>query len=385
MKETIKRFNYIRIIFNILYLVLTFLVLRYYGKIFGENLLELELKEFLILYISFLVLFITYMLIYFISIMGHELFHLLFGLKAKMKFVSFSVLNIKITKENDKLKIKYSHQIQGAKGYCSMVVDDSVVYNKKDITKFFMGGIIFNILLSIISVIIIIITENLYIDIIFVLSLIWNIYIAAYNAVPGATKGGVSSDMLHLLYYYKDSNYLKTISNVQLIQHQLDNGVELKDIDSKLFEMPKQFDSKGDILNALLFIDYTLSKEDYKTSIGLIKKVMKEAKYLLIEQEITILKLELIGAIMHDSCDINEMKDLWDDNVKKFLQVMWKFEPIFIAYNYMYCSLIEENNEMKEYWLNQLEAAKKKKFKKEDIENAEDLIKDINSKIKKSN
>ncbi len=383
MKETIKKFNYIRIFLNIAYFILIFLVFYHIGTMFGENLFELEPKEFLIAYVSiFSFIIISFTLTYFISIIGHELFHLLFGLKAKMKFISFSVLNLKIEKENNKLKIKHSPQFQGAKGYCSMVTEDSINYTKKDITLFLMGGIIFNLLLSIISIIVIMISKNEYIDIIFVLFLIMNIYLASYNAVPGATKGGISSDMLHLLYYYKDSTYLKNLKNIQTIQSQLDSGKKLKDIDSNLFTMPKSFDSKSDILNASMYIDYTLSKEDYKTSIKLIKRVMKEAQDILIEQEITILKLELIGAIMYDTCNKDEMKELWDDNVKIFLQAMWKYNPSFIAYNYMYCSLIEENNEMKKYWLNQLEQ-NKKKFKKEDIEDAENLIKDIDSKTKK--
>lgn len=382
MNKKLKKFKYIAFLVNTIFVIL-------YG-IFGafvvpeklpNQLYELDFTYFIIGLAIILILYgVLYCIIYFLSIIWHEFGHFIFGLRANLTFVSFNVLSYTICVENNKLKIKKEAKIPGVQGYCNMNIETNKKYNKKSIILYYMGGIIFNFLSAIISIILIFFTSNVYLKLIYILNIGINIYLAIYNAIPAITKSGTNTDALQIIYYLDDEEYINTISKLQRLQGLLAKGCDLKNIDNSLFNNPQTFKTNSDVLNAMIYVDYLSSKEQYHEASEYAKKILEEAKELLSKQNIITLKLQLMNCIFYGNGDFNQIKEIWDEDIKKYLDLMGKVFPIYIGFNYMYATLIEKNELNSKKYLNQFQQLNKKNYDKYQIEETEKLINDINNK-----
>ena len=209
-----KKFKYLKNFIDITY----FIAMLTICLLVTDKWFELETIEFLLRYLSLIL--IVYVLYYF-SIIWHEVGHLLFGIKAKLRFISFNVLGFTITKENGNLKINKHSKIPGIEGYCNMFAEENEEYNKNKINLYFMGGIIFNFIDFIISIIFLGFINNEYLKLICIFNIITNIYLALCNSIPCVNKIGVNTDMLHIIYNSKDSNYIKVIAKIFKINQLL--------------------------------------------------------------------------------------------------------------------------------------------------------------------
>ena len=113
------------------------------GKIAGDSLSKVDTPNIILLLIAGVVVFILQVII-------HEAGHLVFGLLSGYKFISFRVFDFKIIKdENGKLKIRYE-RLAGTGGQCLMRAPE-YVEGKFKYKLYLLGGVIFNIVFSIVS------------------------------------------------------------------------------------------------------------------------------------------------------------------------------------------------------------------------------------------
>ena len=341
INNKLNKYKKLKIYLNIIYTTLL-TIFGFYTliNIFGIEIFELPLNEYITIVAAFCFIYIIiYSLLFFINIIFHEVGHLIFGLFAKLKFVSFNILGFTISK----------HFI-------------SIVAN----------------------LIMFIFINNIYLDFIFIFNIFMNLYLLIYNILPCIHNSGAFSDGLHIIYYLEDNNYIKLISKVNKLQRMLLNETELKNIDSSFFTKPKTFNSLVDILNGKIYIDYIMSKCKYKEAINFCKKMLKDENELLTNQDIITIKLQLILATFYLNKNIYEIKDIWNDDIKKHVDLMSKVVPVYIGINYLYFSLIEKNNEISNKYLNQFKKLNRKKYEKYQIDELEQLIFDVNKYNKKN-
>ena len=113
------------------------------GKIAGDSLSKVDTPNIILLLIAGVISFILQVII-------HEAGHLVFGLLSVYKFISFRVFDFKIIKdENGKLKIRYE-RLAGTGGQCLMRAPE-YVEGKFKYKLYLLGGVIFNIVFSIVS------------------------------------------------------------------------------------------------------------------------------------------------------------------------------------------------------------------------------------------
>ena len=105
-----KIYDFLKLIINVLYLASMMMI----GAYVANKWIELEFMDFCI---RILMVMVGIYLVNFISIIWHEFGHFVFGIKAKLKFVSFSIYNFIIKKEDNKLKISKTPTISGVEGY----------------------------------------------------------------------------------------------------------------------------------------------------------------------------------------------------------------------------------------------------------------------------
>ena len=112
------------------------------GKIAGDSLSSGDAPNIIFLFLAGVIAFILQVII-------HEAGHLVFGLLSGYKFVSFRVFDFKIIKdENGKLTFRYE-KIAGTGGQCLMRAPE-YVEGKFKYKLYLLGGVIFNVLFSIV-------------------------------------------------------------------------------------------------------------------------------------------------------------------------------------------------------------------------------------------
>ncbi len=112
------------------------------GKIAGDSLSSVDKPNIILLLIAGVISFI-------LQVIVHEAGHLVFGLLSGYKFVSFRVFDFKIIKdENGKLSFRYE-RIAGTGGQCLMRAPE-YVEGKFKYKLYLLGGVIFNIVFSIV-------------------------------------------------------------------------------------------------------------------------------------------------------------------------------------------------------------------------------------------
>ena len=112
------------------------------GKIAGDTLSRVDKPNIILFLITGVIAFILHIIV-------HEAGHLVFGLLSGYKFVSFRVFDFKIIKdENGKLSFRYE-KIAGTGGQCLMRAPE-YVEGKFKYKLYLLGGVIFNVLFSIV-------------------------------------------------------------------------------------------------------------------------------------------------------------------------------------------------------------------------------------------
>ena len=112
------------------------------GKIAVGSLAKVDTPNIIFLFIAGVISFI-------LQVIVHEAGHLVFGLLSGYKFISFRVFDFKIIKdENGKLKIRFE-RLAGTGGQCLMRAPEYVV-GKFKYKLYLLGGVIFNVLFSVI-------------------------------------------------------------------------------------------------------------------------------------------------------------------------------------------------------------------------------------------
>lgn len=130
--------------------ILTFILLiiasLLMGYIFGKSevLTSLGMSDLLLFLLSFPIAFILHLFI-------HELGHLVFGKISGLDFYSFRIFKWTLIKEDSKIKVK-EHRVSGTLGQCIMTIPES---SHVSFTFYLLGGILMNLILSILSLLLI--------------------------------------------------------------------------------------------------------------------------------------------------------------------------------------------------------------------------------------
>ena len=266
-----------------------------------------------------------------------------------------------------------------------MEFDENKKYKKNEVILFFLGGIIFNLILVLVSLIVFISNKNVYVDMICLLFINQNLLFALYNSVPNALKAGENTDMLQIINYLNDTEFTKIYGRLQKIQMLLSTGGELKKIDKDLFYMPKKIDSRSKILMAIFYIDYLSSINKYDEAINTINFVQDNAKDIIQESEINLLKAQLIECFYYGNYDLNKITEIWDKKLENYLSLMENNVPFFFGIKYLYYSLIIKDEVKSENCLNKFNKMEKYFTDKKAVKTTKELIKDINKRITNQN
>lgn len=247
----------------------------------------------------------------------HEGGHCVAGLLSGYRFVSFRIGNITLLRTNNKLRIK-RFSLEGTAGQCLMMppqkpIDDipTVLYN--------LGGVLFNIIFSIIGIIIFILTTSASVASCSIIFAMIGIILALINGIP-MKVGGVSNDGNNVLYLNKDTK-AKEAFVYQLITNALvQDGTRPAELPDEYLSFDTDFDYKDPlavnwlILSASVLID----RQEYDRAYTLLDHAMQHSKEIM-QLFVYEIACELVFTALITG-HIEQAKELYNKDLARYIE-----------------------------------------------------------------
>jgi len=198
---------------------------------------EFNLSKFPLLIILLLIeVFISFI----ISIILHELGHLVFGLSTGYKFHSFQFFTIKLIKIDNKIKVKKATNM--LLGQC--VLDNDNDYKDIKYKLYMYGGSIFNLIFTILPTVIFVLIFVFKKEIISVLLIFgWiNIMLFYSNGIP-LVVNGIYNDSMNLKLMNKYDFIKEIVIKSLKLQREMEEKESINDVDNDLINSQNDVDN----------------------------------------------------------------------------------------------------------------------------------------------
>ena len=204
-----KKFKNNKTIGNVIQISLTFIIPCVIMFVFGmlpnfelENGAEFLLKGIII---PILLFYLSYI----ISIILHELGHLIMGIQNRGSLIEYNFLVFSVCKDNNKIKFKYKGLTSGIGGMCSMNFPRDL--KLLEYQKFCISGPCVNfILVGLFLLIMIFSLNNSILLLISLYMIIMNLGFGISNLIPFETITGMETDGMKLYRMKNEKNYYDT-------------------------------------------------------------------------------------------------------------------------------------------------------------------------------
>lgn len=315
----------------------------------------------------------------YLHIIIHEAGHLIFGLLSGYKFVSFRIGNIMLIKIDNKLQFK-KFSLVGTGGQCLME-PPKLVNDQIPVILYNYGGVIMNLIASIIAIIIAILLKDMpLLEYSLKLFAIIGIYAAATNGIP--LKADVNTDGLNAILLTKNKAAQKAFW-VQLMGNaEQTRGKRIKDMPDKWFYIPTEEEMKNDITSAVavLYCNKLLDEHKFKEAKEAIIKVLKYKDNIIGMYRYLLKSDRIYCELLEDNTE--KAEKLLTESQKKFMKAMKTF-PSVIRTEYAIAKILNKDTEKSIKILDEFEKLKKVYPYQADIESEEELINIIKNKTTK--
>lgn len=344
-----------------------------FGLVLGILMQFLEEQQ-IVSEINLITLFMALVISLIIHIVIHELGHLGAGLLSGYEFSSFRIGSLMWMKEDGKMKLR-RYKIKGTGGQCLMVPPGEfgedypvIFYN--------LGGVLMNIITSAILVIPAIMLGSIEM-IVFIIA---GLMSALMNGIP-MQSGGISNDGRNALELSKSVMarkffYVQLKSNALLMQ-----GVRMKDMPDEWFMLPEDSDLGNIHICTMLYLQANrlVDMGKYQEAEEWIEWTLKNAVGM-----IEMYRLELRCECMYlkiilDKCE--EAEALYTEELAKYIRAT-SFFMSRRRLMYAYYHLIKKDGAKAERELQAFEKIKKTHPYKADLEMEEELIEEVERKLK---
>ena len=217
------------------------------GVVFGKNISEANGTGELLLIIAVLLIFIF--VSYFLQIFIHELGHLVCGLLSGYSFSSFRIGSFMLIKKDNKFKIK-RFSIMGTGGQCLMVppeLDNGFIPYK----LYNFGGVLFNLIFSIISLILYNLTKDTSIfSFLFFVTALLGLSFFLLNGIP-LNLGNITNDGYNVFSLGKNKEAIKALWINLKINDLNTKGIRLKDMPEEWFYIPSNEGLNNSLISSI--------------------------------------------------------------------------------------------------------------------------------------
>lgn len=334
MKKNKKVGNFISIFFEIVvpcFLMIYLGMIPYFnesnGKVFFINAILIPLFGFYLVFIF--------------SIIFHEFGHLIFGIISKLVFVEFNFLFFSFYKENKQIKFKFKKPFKGTAGHCLMDFPDGL--NFMDFKLYAIGGIVFNLFLTIISLILIFIFELSFVRLILLYVIFINFGLALSNIIPFELNG-VDTDGAKIYKMKNDLNYINNSNKLYKVSKLLREGVTIDKISSELIYKPQKIEYQSDLDAMNIYINKLMYLKKYDEAEKLLNQCMSSS--IILSNTRNNLKITLIDLYLYTD-RFDKIGDIYDDDLFKFVSSLTILEKGLSVYSILYYVLKKDKDRVK--------------------------------------
>lgn len=286
--------------------------------------------------------FSFYISYYIISIILHELGHLVMGKIFDWKIYSFNVLGTSITKK-DRKYIFYKRPTKGFAGYVEMTPKTD---NQNFIVPM-LGGIIANVILSIIFFIILLFTKNQYLICICNGFIFSNLLLAVTNSMPFTPTAATKTDVYQIIEFNKNKKEGNLKYYINFIDiYTMYNNMYLKDIDDKYYLLDVSNKCSYVQLIHMAYIDKIVSIGEFKKAQKVIEDFLNDE---LVEENNKIgVSFVLMFCMIMNKEPKEKIKELF--NSSRIQNNIKDLEYMMTTELYSYYKYIDINDEKTKYY-----------------------------------
>ena len=180
----------------------------------------------------------------YLSIIVHELGHLVFGLASGYSFSSFRIAGLMLIKQGGRLRIR-TMSIAGTAGQCLMIPPKADETGKIPVILFNFGGVIANLVLCALFALGYALSLNyIVIAYVFLLSAIISLLMAVTNGIP-LHVGGIANDGMNALFLSKNSDASIAFRNQLLMNAAQSEGQRISEMPDEWFILPEGADMQN--------------------------------------------------------------------------------------------------------------------------------------------
>lgn len=280
---------------------------------------------------KFLELILLMYIVYMVNVIIHEGGHLIFGLMTGYKFNSFRIFSVILIKQNGKLKIK-NISLAGTGGQCLMSPPE-LIDGKMPYVLYNLGGVIFNVITSLIFIVIYSISLWKLLSLAMIMSAIMGFASALVNGIP-MKVGDINNDGYNAVQLGRDKDALKALWVQLKMNGALAEGIGIREMPEEWFE---SIDGKNDnprITSIKVFYcNRLMEMHKFEQTKEEIKKVL-ESNMVLVGVYRHLLICDYIYCELIDG-NIIEAEEFYTKDLQKFMKSMKKF-PAILRTKYTY-------------------------------------------------
>lgn len=264
-----------------------------------------------------LISILSLLLSFILHLILHEGGHCVAGLLSGYRFVSFRIGNITLLRTNNKLCIK-RFSLEGTAGQCLMMPPQRPI-NKIPTIFYNLGGVLFNVIFSLIGIIIFIFTTSATIASCSIIFAMIGLLLALINGIP-MKVGGVSNDGNNVLYLNKNIK-AKEAFVYQLITNALvQDGTRPAELPEEYLSFDTDIDYKDPlavnwlILSASVLID----KQEYDRAYTILDYAMQHSKEIM-QLFVNEIACELLFTALLTG-HIEQAKELYNNDLARYIE-----------------------------------------------------------------
>ena len=322
--------------------------------------------------IEFVIIVAGSILAIYLQLILHEAGHLIFGLLSGYEFVSFRVGSITIYKKDGKTHIG-SYKLAGTGGQCLMAPPD-LANEKIPYVLFNFGGVIINIVTSIVIVVVLVTMEvQPVLKAILFVFIAMGVFAALTNGIP-LHISGIDNDGYNAVSLGKNSDALRAFWLQLKVNEMLTEGIRLKDMPEEWFEKPSEEGMQNNMIAALeaircnRLLDMHCFEEVNQSVQAVVDSENKMVGVQKVLLQIDQIFCEILGEKREEVIGRVREKEL-----KSFMKAMKNF-PSVIRTQYAYALLVKEDVKESAAIKRQFEKVMKKHPYQSEIESEWELI-----------
>ena len=318
-----------------------------------------------------LVLFGSAIAIY-LQLILHEAGHLIFGMLSGYKFVSFRVGSFTIYKKEGKIHFG-SYKLAGTGGQCLMAPPD-LVEGKIPYALFNFGGVIVNVIVSVIALTVLLVCE---LDPIllcsFVVFIATGLFAALTNGIP-LHLNGIDNDGYNALSLGKNPDALRTFWLQLKVNELQTEGKRLKDMPEEWFQKPSEEGMKNNMIAAIeaMRCNRLLDMHCFEEVNQAITDVLDGDNNMVGVQKM-LLQIDRVFCEIMGERKEEILNEIQGKELAGFMKAMKTF-PSVVRTQYAYALLIQKEEKEIEKYKKQFEKIMKKHPYKGEIESEGELI-----------